>query len=88
MTGPGPRVTLRIDRIIADRPGIDRAALAAALHAQITARLAAGGVAALGRGGARAAQAARLPLGSGPVAARLAQTVLDSAAGRGNGGTG
>lgn len=88
MTGSRPpRVTLRIDRITSDRPGIDRAALEAALRQQIAARIAGGGMAALGPAGDRGVQGASLPAGPSPMPARLARAVLQGVTRR-TGGTG
>ena len=46
----GARITLRIDRVVLDRPGLTHAALAEALRSEIAALVAREGVAALGPG--------------------------------------
>jgi hypothetical protein len=53
MTDRAHRITLRIDRIVADHPGLDRAALEQALRAEIGRLVTAEGPAAIGRGGHR-----------------------------------
>jgi hypothetical protein len=68
-----PRVTLRIDRIVADRP-LGRDALAAALRAEIEAVLTAEGPAALGPGRALAHLPGRL--GAAPAKPGTAERTL------------
>lgn len=76
MSGHGPRITLRIDRIVAHRSGLDRAALEKALRQEVKRTLSAGGVEALGQGGYRPRVRATLPEGKGAPAARVASAAI------------
>ncbi|WP_299844389.1 hypothetical protein [uncultured Paracoccus sp.] len=73
------RVTLHIDRIVADGPGLDRAALERAIRAELTRMTATGGAGAFGAGHARPLVSATLQKGGGPltkqVAAAMAKAV-------------
>lgn len=69
------RLTIRIDRIVADRPGLDRAALEQALAAEFGRRIAAEGAAACGAGGLRSQVGVTLSAGREPLPARIASAV-------------
>lgn len=69
------RLTIRIDRIVADRPGLDRAALEQALAAEFGRRLAAEGAGAFGAGGLRSRLGVTLSPGRGSLPARIASAV-------------
>jgi hypothetical protein len=70
------RINLRIDRVVSDRPGLDRAALEQALRLEIARTVAGQGIAALGRSRDRPLIRADLPRGNGPLAPRVAAAAL------------
>jgi len=76
MTRQSPQLTLRIDHVIADRPGLDQAALENSLRDELGRLLADQGVLSLGRGGYRPQVEADLPLGQGSLAARVASATV------------
>ncbi|MCB1314075.1 MAG: hypothetical protein KDK29_20275 [Sedimentitalea sp.] len=88
----GARITLRIDRVVLDRPGLTHAALAEALRSEIAALVAREGVAALGPGRSLAQGAGRVA--AGPAvgesgvgrAQRVARGALAALRGGGEGG--
>ena len=73
---PPLRIALSIDRITCDRPGLDRAALEAALRREVSRHVAEGGVGALGPGGARTQARVTLAPGKGPIAGRVAAAAV------------
>lgn len=75
MTRP-TRVTLRIDRIVADRQGLDRAALVKAIEMEVQQIIAQGGIDALGASRNLAFGRGAVPGGKTPLAARVAQATL------------
>lgn len=76
MTAKPPKVTLRIDRIVTDQPGLEGAALQAALQDAVREALAAKGAAAFGTGGHHRQREASLPEGNGPLHARIAAATV------------
>ncbi|AUH64199.1 hypothetical protein [Paracoccus zhejiangensis] len=69
------RITLRIDRIVTDGPGLDRAALERAIRAELTRTAVTGGAGAFGAGRARPLVSATLQKGGGPLTAQVAAAV-------------
>ena len=69
------RVTLQIDRIVADGPGIERAALERAIRAELTQMATARGAGAFGTGRARPLVSATLQKGGGPLTTQVAAAV-------------
>jgi len=76
MTGQGPRIALRIDRIVAHRPGLDRAALEAALRQEVEHALSTGGAEAFGQGGYRPRVRATLPEDKSALSVRVASAAI------------
>jgi hypothetical protein len=70
------RVRITIDRIVADTPGLDRAALERAIRAEVTRTLASGGAGAFGSGGTRAEAGGALAPGTAPLPARVAAAAV------------
>ena len=69
------RITLRIDRIVAEGAGLDRAALDRAIRAELTQMAATGGAGAFGKGPARPLVSATLQKSGGPLTAQVAAAV-------------
>ena len=69
------RITLRIDRVVVDQPGLTRDALDSALRAAIKTHLAERGTAAF-FGGARATASAQMPKAAGALPMRVASAAL------------
>ena len=72
----GPRIKLRIDRIVTDRPGLDGAALSRALQAEVERILAEHGPDGFGTGRNLAFGRQSVAPGQQPRAARVAQATL------------
>ena len=70
------RITLRIDQIVSDRPGLDRTVLAAALRREIGQLVAGEGSAALGKAGYRRRVQTDLPAGKSALAPRVAAAAV------------
>ena len=68
-----PRITITIDRIVTDRPGLNRSDLAAALHREVQGLIAERGAGALGPG--RSLESARGRVAS-PDAAGIAGATM------------
>lgn len=77
------RITLRIDRIVTDQPGIDRQAIERALRAELVRSLATHGPGVLGAG--RDLRVVRASLGQSvdPVATRIAAATMRALSPRG-----
>lgn len=80
MTAGGRRVSLRIDRIVCDRPGLERAGLEAALRREVAALLARRGDKAPTTAGECARLKATLPRGAAPTPAGVARAALGAVA--------
>lgn len=76
MTRKPPKVTLRIDRIVTDQPGLEGAALQAALQDAVREVLAAQGAEAFESGGQHRHREATLPEGNSPLHARIAAAAI------------
>ena len=70
------RITLRIDQIVSDRPGLDRAALEAALRREVGQLVARDGTAALGKNSYRQHVQTGLPAGKSGLASRVATAAV------------
>ena len=73
---PSPRITLSIDRIVCDRPGLNRAALETALHSEISRLVTEKGLGALGTSGSRTQVRTTLPQGQGQIVKRVAAATV------------
>lgn len=70
------RITLRVDRIVCDRPGLDRAVLEQALRKEIAGLVAGQRIAALGQARNRPWVRTDMPAGNGPLAPRVAAAAI------------
>ncbi len=71
-----PKISLRIESILTDQPGLSRKELQAALHREISTVIAEQGPAALGQSAARASSRGTVSLGASPLSARVASATL------------
>lgn len=76
------RLRLRIDRIVADSPGIDRQALERALRAELVRMVAASGSGTFDTGGTLPLVRATLAPAGGPLPARIAAAAIRAVAAR------
>lgn len=76
MTQKNPNVTVRIDRITSDQPGLESAALQAALLDEVRRVLAIQGAPAFGNGGHHSQKQATLSEGSGALHTRIAAATI------------
>lgn len=73
---PGPKITLRIDRIVSDQPGFSREALTQALRHEIGTHVARAGVNAFGPGRNTAVRSGRIAPGKAATADRVATAAI------------
>lgn len=76
MTRQAPNVTVQIDRIISNQPGLESGALQVALQAEVSRVLAAQGSSAFGTGSDHAQRQATLPQGNGALHTRIAAATI------------
>lgn len=76
MTRQPPNVTIRIDRIVSDQPGLEGPALQASLQDEVRRVLAAQGASAFGNGRQDAKAQATLPGGNGALHTRIAAATI------------
>lgn len=71
-----PRITLKIDRIVADQPGLTRRALERELHGALAAHFEAHGVEGFGAGSHRAVARGSVDAGQGASPVSVAQAAV------------
>ncbi|NVO58269.1 hypothetical protein HW561_21005 [Rhodobacteraceae bacterium B1Z28] len=72
----GPRITLRIDRIVSDTPGLERAALAAAIRDEVGTVVARDGTGSLGTSRNMAFGKGVVQGGKAPLAQRVGRATV------------